>query len=315
MSAVSDAPRDPGAPADSRAAVPGAASAFHFTSTDAMLLLMATIWGVNFSVMKFGAAAFNPVAFNALRVVLAALALAAIAFAPKARRPSAADAKRLMLLGLLGHALYQFLFLNGLHRARAGTAALVIAGTPALIAILLQVTGHERITRRAAVGIALSLTGIGLVVSAAAAPGAPDDSPLGLLMVLGASLCWAFYTLGLRPLTHRVDGVQIAAWTVFGAVIPMVLMGLPSLLDTDFRAVPPAAWGAVLYSAFLAFVVAYLFWYRGVRILGPVRTAMYANLQPIIALGVAWLVLHERPTSIQFIGAACVVGGVYLSRR
>ncbi len=315
MSAVSDAPRDPGAPADPRASTLGAASAFHLTSTDAMLLLMATIWGVNFSVMKFGAAAFTPEAFNALRVTLAALALGGIAFTRVAGRPSAADAKRLMLLGLLGHAIYQFLFLNGLHRARAGTAALVIAGTPALIAILLQVTGHERITRRAAVGIALSLTGIALVVSAAAAPNAPDDSPLGLVLVLGASMCWAFYTLGLRPLTHRVDGVQMAAWTVFGAVIPMILMGLPSLLETDFRTVSLTAWGAVCYSAFLAFVVAYLIWYRGVRVLGPVRTAMYANLQPIIALGVAWVVLHERPTAVQFVGAACVVGGVYLSRR
>jgi drug/metabolite transporter (DMT)-like permease len=313
MSSLTDAPSESGAPAVA-VLTPPPAPAFHVTATDLLLLGMATIWGVNFVVMKFGAAAFSPLAFNALRVALAAVALAAIAFAPGARRPAWPDAKRLMLLGLLGHALYQLLFLNGLHLARAGTASLIIAGTPALIAILLWVTGQERITRRAAVGIVLSLAGIGLVVTAAAAPSATDDSPVGLAMILAASLCWAFYTLGLRPLTHRVDGVQIGAWTVFGAVGPMVLMGLPALWRTDFAAVTLAAWGAVFYSAFLAFVVAYLIWYRGVRLLGPVRTAMYANLQPIIALGFAWLVLHEQPTGVQFIGAACVIGGVYLSR-
>ncbi len=289
--------------------------AFHFTGTDVMLLAMATIWGVNFSVMKFGAAAISPLAFNALRASLAAVALAAIAFAPGARRPSAADARRLMLLGVLGHALYQWFFLNGLTRSRAGTAALVIAGTPAIIAILLRITGQERITRNAAAGIALSLAGIAFVVTGAAAPITRDDTPLGIFLLLCGSICWAFFTLGLRPLTHRVDGVQVAAWTLFGGVGPMVLAGIPALLALDVATVPAAAWGAVAYSALGAFVLAYVFWYRGVQILGPVRTAMYANLQPIIALAFAWIVLRETPTAFQFAGAACVIGGLFLSRR
>jgi drug/metabolite transporter (DMT)-like permease len=291
--------------------------AFHFTGTDVMLLAMATIWGINFSVMKFGAAAISPLAFNALRAALASVALAAIAFAPGARRPSPADAKRLMLLGLLGHALYQLFFLNGLTRSRAGTAALIIAGTPAIIAILLRITGQERITKNAAIGIVASLAGIGFVVLGASAPTAANaaDTPLGLILLLCGSLCWAFFTLGLRPLTHRVDGVQVAAWTLFGAVGPMILIGTPDLLTLDFARVPPLAWAAVAYSALMAFVLAYVFWYRGVQLLGPVRTAMYANLQPIIALLFAWVVLHETPTGFQFAGAACVIGGLYLSRR
>jgi drug/metabolite transporter (DMT)-like permease len=289
--------------------------AFHFTGTDVMLLAMATIWGINFSVMKFGAGAISAPAFNALRASLAAVALAAVAFAPGARRPSAADAKRLMVLGVLGHALYQLFFLNGLTRSRAGTAALIVAGTPALIALLLRILEKERITRNAAAGIALSLTGIVFVVSGAASPTTRDDTPLGILLLLCGSICWAFFTLGLRPLTHRVDGVQVAAWTLFGGVGPMILMGTPALLTLDFAAVPPLAWGAVAYSALGAFVLAYVFWYRGVQLLGPVRTAMYANLQPIIALTFAWIVLHEQPTAFQFAGAACVIGGLFLSRR
>jgi len=299
------------------ALAPSPKHAFHFTGTDVMLLAMATIWGINFSVMKFGAAAISPLAFNALRATVASVALAAIAFAPGAKRPSAADAKRLMLLGLLGHAIYQLFFLNGLTRSRAGTAALIIAGTPALIAILLRITHQERITRNAAFGIIASLAGIAFVVLGAAAPSSTtaSDTPLGLFLLLCGSLCWAFFTLGLRPLTHRVDGVQVAAWTLFGAVGPMVVIGTPALLVLDFAAVPPLAWAAVAYSGLMAFVLAYVFWYRGVQVLGPVRTAMYANLQPIIALLFAWIVLHETPTAFQFAGAACVIGGLYLSRR
>jgi drug/metabolite transporter (DMT)-like permease len=316
MPSVSDVPVAAAVPPAPGAGAVLAPTPARFTATDVMLVTMALIWGVNFSVMKYGAAAMSPPAFNALRAAIAALALAVIAFSPGRNRPAWSDATRLMLLGLLGHAVYQLFFLQGLHRARAGTAALIVAGTPALIAILLQLTGQERITRRAAGGIALSLSGIALVVTAAATPASgADDSLLGVLLICCASLCWAFYTLGLRPLTHRVDGIQVAAWTLFGGVGPMVLMGLPALLRTDFGALPAAAWGAVGYSAIMAFVVAYYFWYRGVKTLGPVRTSMYANLQPIIAMAVAWLVLHETPTLLQFIGASCVIGGVYLARK
>lgn len=280
-----------------------------------MLLAMSAIWGVNFAVMKYGLVAFSPLAFNALRVTLAATALAAVAFAPGARRPTAADARRLMVLGLLGHAIYQFLFANGLDRSRAGTAALVISGTPAIVAILARAVGYERISRSAASGIALSIAGIACVVFGATSAAGNEDSVLGIVLILTASTCWAVYTMGLRPLSARVDGVQIAAWTLFGGALPLIAAGIPSLLATDFTKVTPAAWGSIAYSGLMAYVLAYVFWYRGVQILGPTRTSMYANLQPIMALGAAWIALGETPTPWQFAGGACVITGLYLSRR
>ena len=57
-----------------------------------------------------------------------------------------------------------------------------------------------------------------------------------------------------------------------------------------------------------------MFWYYGVRVIGPTRTALYGNLQPLIALLAAWLSLGEVPTLWQGIGAATIVGGVLLTR-
>ena len=62
-------------------------------------------------------------------------------------------------------------------------------------------------------------------------------------------------------------------------------------------------------------VVAYLVWYHGVRAIGPTRTAMFANLQPLVAVLVAWVLLNEVPTVFQGTGAAAVIGGLYLARR
>ena len=68
------------------------------------------------------------------------------------------------------------------------------------------------------------------------------------------------------------------------------------------------------YSGLGALVIAYLFWYRGMKVLGPTRTAMYSNLQPIFALLVAWLTLGEVPTIWQGVGTACITSGLLMTR-
>src|SRR5437879_556732 len=104
--------------------------------TDASLVLMALIWGVNFSVVKFGTTLVDPLAYNGLRVSLAAALLLTIVAAGRAALPSRRDVLSLMGLGVLGNGLYQYLFVMGVARTRASDAALVIAATPAFIAII-----------------------------------------------------------------------------------------------------------------------------------------------------------------------------------
>jgi drug/metabolite transporter (DMT)-like permease len=90
---------------------------------------------------------------------------------------------------------------------------------------------------------------------------------------------------------------------------------MPEISRTSWLALPIGGWGALAYSGILALVLAYLFWYRGVRVLGPTRSAMYGNLQPVIALIVAWLALGETPTVVQIVGAAAILFGLVLTRR
>lgn len=283
--------------------------------TELMLLGMATIWGVNFSVVKYGTQVMSALAFNAVRVALAAVVLFLLATLWRRPWPSRAVATRLFLLGILGNGIYQLLFVSGVARTRAGDAALVIAATPAFIAIIGRLRGTERIAHRAAAGIGLSILGIGLVVFGGAAASKGDSTLTGGLLVLAASLCWSIYTVLLQPHTDAVDGVALSALTMLGGVPPLLLAGGGAIAATRWAEVSPAGWGAVLYSGLAALVVAYLFWYRGVRVIGPTRTAMFANLQPAIALAVAWLTLGERPRALQLLGAGAIFAGLVLSRR
>jgi drug/metabolite transporter (DMT)-like permease len=253
-------------------------------------------------------------------VSIAAVLLLAIAAAGRQRWPSAADTRRLLLRGVLGNCLYQIFFIEGVSRATAGTAALILAASPAFIALVGRVSGTERSSPRAAFAIVLSIAGVGLVILGATSAGdgsaaARDQATLGSLLLLGGCFCWALFTVLLQPLTHRVPGIQLTGISLLGGAVPHLFVSLPSLGRTNWAAVDALGWGALAYSSMLALVVAYVIYYRGVRILGPTRTAMYGNLQPVIALIFAWLTLGELPTWLQLAGAATIMAGILITRQ
>jgi drug/metabolite transporter (DMT)-like permease len=122
------------------------------------------------------------------------------------------------------------------------------------------------------------------------------------------------YTIMLQPYTTRIDVVELSALTMVGGAIPLVIASTPALIATNWSLVGVRGWLALLYSSVISMGIAYFFWYRGLRVLGPTRTAVYSNLQPIVALLVAWPLLNETPTIFQGVGAATIVAGVFLTR-
>jgi drug/metabolite transporter (DMT)-like permease len=282
--------------------------------TDIALVLMALIWGVNFSIVKFGTTLVDPLAYNGLRVMIAAVVLMTIVLAAKTPLPPRRVIVSLLLLGVLGNGIYQFFFVEGISRTRASDAALVVAASPAFIAIIGRLRGVERASSRRVMGILLSIAGIALVVFATTRGNDGRSSLAGDLLVLAGSLSWATYTVLLKPYTEHVSGIQVSALTMAGGAVPLFLVATPAIVQANWRTVPMLGWAALFYSAIFALVIAYLFWYRGVRVIGPTRTAMYSNVQPIIAVVFAWVVLSETPTIWQGIGMACIMTGLLLTR-
>ncbi|MFP5355723.1 MAG: DMT family transporter [Gemmatimonadota bacterium] len=276
---------------------------------------MATIWGINFSVLKYGTQFVAPLAFNGARIPLAAAAQLGIAAAMRLERVPRREKWQLIFLGMLGNGVYQVLFILGVVRSRVATAALIIAATPAFIAILGRLLGTERLTRRQWTGIALQIAGCSSVVLGSTRGGAGADSALGVILLLGAGLSWAVYSVALRRVAAQVHTLQLGGYTMLGGAMVTVLVALPAMMATSWLTLPAGAYGAILYRALSAMVFAYLFWYRGLRILGPTRTAVYSNLQPLIAALVAYLVFREAPTLPQYAGGALVVSGLLLTRR
>jgi drug/metabolite transporter (DMT)-like permease len=285
------------------------------TVTDLLLLCMALIWGVNFAVVKYATGELAPLAFNSARVVLAVVVLFTIVSMSGRTLPHGRDRLALLGLGVIGNGLYQIFFIEGIARTRAGDAALLISAAPAFMAIIGWFRGSERTGPRGVIGILLSLIGIGLVVfGEPASDSASRSTLLGDALILAACLCWSIYSVLVKPYTERIEGLSLHAVTMAGGAIPLLLVSLPTLAESRWSSVSLGGWLAVLYSGLLALSLAYLFWYRGVRVIGPTRAAMYANLQPVIALGVAWATLHETPHLPQLVGAALIMSGLVLTR-
>lgn len=287
-----------------------------FTPTDALLVVMVLVWGLNYILLKAVLREITPFAFNAVRFAIAAAALAAIAALSSAPRPSAPDRRRLALLGLLGNTIYQFAFIKGVALTRAGNAALIMAAVPVQTAVFSHVRGHERLRGRDVAGLLLSTLGIVTIVTGSGTGGGVSfgGDLVGDLLVFGSTTCWSLYIIGSKPLADQYGPVTATAWTMGFGAVPLVLLSLPAVLTEPWGTVSAAAWIGVVVSALGALVVAYLIWFRGVHRLGPSRTAMYSNFTPVVVALSAWPLLGEVPTAWQAAGAAGIFTGIYLAR-
>lgn len=284
------------------------------TGTDALLALMTLIWGVNYIVIKAAFAVFSPLSFNAARFVLAAGALGLVAWGRRARRPPTPMLWRLAALGVVGNTAYQLCYIEGMARTRAGNAALIMAAVPVLTAVAGHALGDERLRARDLTGLALSTVGVSLVVVGGGSAVSFGGFLVGNLLMVLAAVLWTWYTLGAKPLVKALGPTTTTAWTMGLGAIPLLAVCAPAAAAQRWSAIPPAAWGAVVFSSLGSLVVAYLIWYRGVARLGATRTAFYSNFTPAVTLLAAWPLLGEVPTAWQMLGAAGIFGSLAVVR-
>jgi drug/metabolite transporter (DMT)-like permease len=290
---------------------------FRFTRLDAWLLLMTFFWGSNFTVLKTALRELPGPGLNGIRMVLASLLFIAViawreGLGASIRGVARADWPAIIALSLVGHGLYQLLFLGGVARTSVSNSALIFGCTPVMVSVLSAALGHERPGWTRWLGTALSLAGIYFVVGHGARQGI--SSPAGDLLILLAMFSWSIYTVGTRSLLDRYSPVFITGLTMTIGTLVYAPFALLWLKGVDLSAVSVLAWAGIAYSAAFALVAAYIIWYTAVHRLGGGHTAIYSNVVPIVAMAVATLVLGEPTTTAKIAGTAAVLAGVALTR-
>ena len=146
--------------------------------------------------------------------------------------------RRVLLLGLVGNALYQVVFIVGADRTSAQNAALILATVPVFVALLGRLAGLERVRARGWLGIALSLGGMVAVVAGARGAAARGGelafggaTLAGDLLILGATLLWSLYTVLLRPVVRDGSALSVAVTATAVGAGPLVALAVPAALE------------------------------------------------------------------------------------
>lgn len=282
---------------------------------DLTMLVVVLIWAGNYSAIKAALVEMDPYVFLAVRFLLATVLLVILLYWREGGLsfPEGSFWK-LVWLGVIGNTSFQLFFVNGVARTTSANSSLMVTTTPLIIALAGRLAGIEKITRKTAIGLALALAGVAIVMLMRGAS-VSRESITGDLLVLGAVLSWAIYVLGLRTVIGEISSLRVTALTMVTGTPGLMIAAVPGLMHTDWHDVGIKSVISIFYSGCLALVVSYIIYNRSVRLIGGVRTSIYMCMIPVVAALIAWPVIGEKPTLIQALGAILISAGVLIAQR
>jgi len=293
-----------------------------------LLLVPPLMWAGNAVVGRLAAGHVPPLALNAMRWVLAALILLPLGWrvlaTPGARREIALRWRPLAMLGLLGIGAYNALQYSALTTSSVLNVTLIVASAPFWMLAIGALFYGARPTAREALGAALSVAGVVVVLSRGElAQLAGVRFVRGDLLMLVAAIAWSFYSwLLARPHPSIAPAARPASWNWAGFLLVQVLFGIvwAGAAAGFEQAVSPAPvqWSpwvlaALAYVAIGPSVLAYRCWGAGVAAAGPAVASIFANLTPVFAAVLSAAVLGEPPQGYHVVAFALTVAGIVAS--
>jgi drug/metabolite transporter (DMT)-like permease len=286
----------------------------------AFVLLAAAnlFWAGNWVLGRALRDAFDPVSLNFYRWLVALVALAPFALPGLAAKRAVIrrHAGLLALLALLSVSVFQSLVYLGLQSTTAVNAGLINCAGPLFIVLSAWALDGERATLRQLVGILVSVAGI-LVILSRGDPGTLAGLELhsGDAWIVAAIAIWGIYSVLLKRRPPGLGGVHFlfvlsAAGVVFLApAFALQALHSPPRLPTAAEAI------GVLYMGLAASVGAFLFWNRGVVVVGANAAGFTLYLLPTFATLLAIAFLGETFGTFHAVGIATILAGVILGTR
>jgi O-acetylserine/cysteine efflux transporter len=269
----------------------------------AAALLMVTIWGFNFVVIRWGLNDIPPLLLTLLRFMLAAFP--ALLFV----RPPRAPWRLVAGYGLFAFALqFSLLFAGMAAGMPTGLSSLVIQVQAFFTIALVAMTTQERPGASQLVGAAVAASGLLLV-----AWHLPAGTTLGFVLVVAAALSWAVANIIVR----RIPGdapLAVVVWGSAAASVPLIVAVLVTegaeRATSVVAGLGMAQWLGIAFQAWPTTLVAFGIWAWLLRRHPAATVAPFTLLVPVIGMSCAVWLLDEPVTWWKITGAALVLAGL-----
>ena len=282
------------------------------------LFLTAVFWGGTFIAGRVVAKDVGPFAASFLRFAIASVFLLFITWRVDGKLPAIKRAQIIpvILLGMTGVFAYNVLFFKGLKIIEAGRASLIIANNPIFITLFASYFFKEKLNPIKVTGIIISVIGAIIVISR----GNPiellnGNVGWGELYIFCCVLTWVAYTLiGKAIMTDLSPLVSVSYSSAVGAVALFVPAYFEGMMR-DLVHYSTADWFGIFYLGFFGTVLGFVWYYQGIKIIGPMKASQFINFVPISAVLLAFFMLGESITLSLLVGTIFVISGVYLTNR
>ena len=261
------------------------------------------MWGLNFTVIRFGLDEFSPLAFSTWRFLLAALP---VLFVPK---PAISWATLAGIGGFMFSGQFIFLFLAMEAGLPPGLTSVLVQLQGPLTVVLAALFLSEHATRGQWLGLAVAVVGVGLI--ARSVDGTANLIAIGLALM--SALTWAVGNLFFRS----ARGVSMFAVTVWASLLPPIPLALASLVIEGPSAIlaPLLAptwrgWFVLFYTVVPVMWLGYLIWGTLLRTYPAAKVGPVSLLVPCAALAISGILTGEPLGGVRLVGVVVVMAGV-----
>jgi len=274
-----------------------------------LLAALSLAWGFNWTAMKVALDDVPPWTFRAICLGLGSLVLFGVLriggqpFVWPRRQWA-----RLWLLAILNITAWNILVAFGLKMIASGRASILAYTMPALSIPLSMWLLGERLTAGKAIGLALGMTGMALLIGEGFA--GIGASPFGSLLVLGAAASWALGSVLQKKFPIAMPPGPYTAWIMLLGGVP-IFVGAALLEDPGWlREVGAAAVLGTAYNVLVAFAFAYWAWIKLATSVSVTVFSLSMLVIPVVGVFSGVVFLGERPTATEYAALALVLGSL-----
>jgi len=214
---------------------------------------------------------------------------------------------QLLLIGGFGQALITYLSLHALEYIPVGPLAFLFYTYPAWVALLAAIRRTEKLTSMRAIALTLALVGVTVMVGA---PSTDKLNPIGAILALSSALLYSAYLPSLEHLQQGMPALVATFLLVVGAAVTFVIAAVLACELDPPTGVP--VWSNIFVLALVSTVIAFSTLIKGLSVLGPVRTAIIATIEPFFTAILAVAVLGNHLTVTTLVGGILIAAAVLL---